>query len=303
MFIIVFNQTNLVQDGQNNKLVYKFPNSVNLKDKYIAVSEISIYYSWFNIATIYSNNYFTYTWTVGSTITTYTITIPDGLYEINDLNNLIQYTCLANKTYWTNTGGTVNYYPFEMILNPVRYAVQLNTYLIPTSTPVGGAIPVGFPGWPGTVQNTVVTIPANLNVIIGFTAGFVSFDNIGNPVGNPTTTAYVSKDQSTGTISYLSTQAPQVQPNNSIIFSLSGINNPYTQPSSVIYSLNPNVAVGQQVFQVPPNFMWCKMIDGTYNELRLSLLGNDLNPLKIQDPNMTFLLAIRDKDESSLGSK
>ena len=303
MFIIVFNQTNIVPDGQNNKLVYKFPNSVNLKDKYIAVSEISMYYSWFNIATIYSNNYFTYTWTVGVTTTTYTITIPDGLYEINDLNNLIQYTCLVNKTYWTNTGGTVNYYPFEMILNPVRYAVQLNTYLIPTSTPVGGAIPIGFPGWPGTVQNTVVTIPANLNIIIGFTAGFVSFNNFNNPVGNPATTPYVSKDQASGTISYLSTQAPQVQPNNSVIFSLSGINNPYTQPSSVIYSLNPNVAVGQQVFQVPPNFMWCKMIEGTYNELRLTLLGNDLKPLVIQDPNMTFLLTIRDSNEGMLGSK
>ena len=55
MFIIVFNQSNIVNDGQNNKLVYKFPNSVNLKDKYIAVSEISIFYSWFNIASIYQN--------------------------------------------------------------------------------------------------------------------------------------------------------------------------------------------------------------------------------------------------------
>jgi hypothetical protein len=299
MFIIVFNQTNIVPDGQNNKLVYKFPNSVNLKDKYIAVSEISMYYSWFNIATIYNNNSFTYTWTVGVITTIYTITIPDGLYEINDLNNLIQFECIKNLTYWTNTAGSVNYYPFEMILNPVRYAVQLNTYLIPTSTPVGAAIPVGFPGWPGTIQNSVVSIPANLNVIIGFSAGFVSFNNFNNPVNNPATTQYVSKNQTTGTISYLSTTAPQVQPNNSIMFSLSGINNPYTQPSSIIYSLNPNVGVGEQVFQVPPNFMWCKMIEGTYNELRLTLLGNDLTPLRIQDPNMTFLLTIRDKNDNS----
>jgi hypothetical protein len=299
MFIIVFNQTNIVPDGQNNKLVYKFPNSVNLKDKYIAVSEISMYYSWFNIATIYNNNSFTYTWTVGVITTIYTITIPDGLYEINDLNNLIQFECIKNLTYWTNIAATVNYYPFELILNPVRYAVQLNTYLIPTATPVGAAIPAGFVGWPGTIQNSVVTIPANLNVIIGFAAGFVSFNNFNNPVNNPATTQYVSKDQTTGTISYLSTTAPQVQPNNSIMFSLSGINNPYTQPSSIIYSLNPNVGVGEQVFQVPPNFMWCKMIEGTYNELRLILLGNDLTPLRIQDPNMTFLLTIRDKNDNS----
>ena len=45
------------------------------------------------------------------------------------------------------------------------------------------------------------------------------------------------------------------------------------------------------------------MIDGTYNELRLSLLGTNLQPLIVNDPNMTILLTIRDKDESFLGTK
>jgi hypothetical protein len=78
---------------------------------------------------------------------------------------------------------------------------------------------------------------------------------------------------------------------------MSNINNPYTQPSSIIYSLNPQVPVGQQIYETPPNFMWNKLIDGTYTELRLSLLGNDLKPLIINDPNMTILCAIRDKNE------
>ena len=78
MFVIVLNQTNIVPDGQNNKLVYKFPNSVVLKDKYIAVSNISMYYSWFNITNASGNNYLTYTFTKVGVTTTYTITIPDG---------------------------------------------------------------------------------------------------------------------------------------------------------------------------------------------------------------------------------
>ena len=53
MFIIVLNQTNIVPDGQNNKLVYRFSNSVVLKDKFIAVSSISMYYSWFNVASAF----------------------------------------------------------------------------------------------------------------------------------------------------------------------------------------------------------------------------------------------------------
>lgn len=300
MFVIVLNQNNLVQDGQNNKLVYKFPNSVVFKDKFIAVSSISMYYSWFNITAQAQNNYFTYTWTAGSTTTTYTINIPDGLYEITTINDLIQFTCIQNKTYWINSSGTY-VYPIELLVNPPRYAIQLNTYYIPTSLPTGASVPSGFPGWPTTAQNSVVTIPANFNVIIGYSAGFTSNANVGGafvPSGN-----YVSKDTTTNTISYISTTAPQVQPNNNVLFSLSNINNPYSQPSSIIYSLNPNVAVGQQITEKPPNFMWNKLIDGTYNELRLTFLGTDLKPLIINDGNMTILLTIRDASEGYLSSK
>jgi len=298
------NQSNIIPDGNNNKLKYNFPNSVSLKDKYIAVSSISMYYSWFNITQVYSNNYFTYSWIsgAGNTITVYTINIPDGLYQISDLNNLIQYACIANGTYFLNTNGT-NSYPFEFILNAPRYAVQINTYLWPTSLPTGASLPSNYPssGVLATESfNSIVTIPAKLNIIVGYNAGFATANNINNsysPSGQ-----YESKS-SIGTLSYISSQAPQVQPNNSVTFSISGINNPYTQPSSIIYSLNPNVLVGQQIFETPPNYSWSKFIDGTYSSLTLTLLGNDLQPLIIKDPNMTFLFVLRDKDEAFLGSK
>lgn len=296
MFILVLNSTNIVPNGQNNILQYNFPNSVLLKDKYIAVCSISMYYSWFNITSLYNNNYFTYTWTAGTTTTTYTINIPDGAYNISDLNSLIQFNCISNKTYWSNAG--INYYPFEMLLDVSRYAVNINTYLMPTSTPSGATTPTGFPGWPTTAQNPVITIPANFNVIVGYPAGFSTYANVGNPSGSPPTTNYVNKDQASGTISYISTTAPSIQPNNNVIFNMSNINNPYSQPSGILYSLNPNVNIGEQISEKPPNFIWTKMIDGTYNNLRLNLLNNTLQPLIIQDTNMTILLAIKDKEES-----
>jgi hypothetical protein len=49
--------------------------------------------------------------------------------------------------------------------------------------------------------------------------------------------------------------------------------------------------------------MWNKLIDGTYNQLTLNILGTNLQPLIINDPNMTILLTIRDKDEAFLGQK
>jgi hypothetical protein len=63
------------------------------------------------------------------------------------------------------------------------------------------------------------------------------------------------------------------------------------------------VAIGEVINDRPPNFMWNKMIDGTYNSITLSFLGSNLQPLTIRDPQMTILLTIRDKDEAFLGSK
>jgi len=294
MFIIVFNQSNIVPDGQNNKLQYNFPNSVVLTDKYIAICSISMYYSWFNITQLATNNQFTFTWTAGAVTTTYTLLIPNGFYEITTINDYIQFFCIQNGLYWTMAG--LNYYPIELILNPSRYAVQLNTYYIPTSTPIGATLPANFPGWPTTAQNSVVTIPANFNIIIGFAVGFISSSNIGNPVMTYSANSLVNKNAA-GTYSYLSSTAPQVQPNNNVLFAMSNINSPYSQPNNIIYSLNPNVDVGQQIFEVPPNYAWVRLIDGTYNNLRLSLLNTALQPLIINDPNMTFLLIIKDKDE------
>jgi hypothetical protein len=294
------NGTNIVQDGNNNKLIYKFPNSVNFKDKYIAVSSISMYYSWFNITSVYTNNTFTYTWN-GTVNKTYTITIPDGLWDITAINNYIQFVCLQNGTYWTVS--STYYYPFELIVNPNRYAIQLNTYQIPTTTPTNGTVPPA--GWPTVSFNSVVTFPTAFNDIVGYPENFASANNVGGGVTfqSPTASTNYASVNSVNTISYLSSVAPQVQPFSSILFSLSNINNPYTQPSSIIYSLNSNVGVGELISEKPPNFMWNRMIDGTYSELRLTFLGPNNQPITINDPNMTILLTIRDKDESFLTSK
>lgn len=304
MFVIVLNQNNIVPDGQNNKLVYRFPNSVLLKDKFIAVSNISMFYSWFNVTSAQVNNTLSYTWTVGGVSSTITVVIPDGLYEISDINTYLQWVMIQNGHYLINPSGDYVYY-LELIVNPNRYAIQLNTFRVPTALPVGWSQPANFAGYPTQTFNPIVTFPPEFNNIVGYPANFASNNNVNNAYIPPAPTAannYVAKD-GVGTLSYLSNVSPQVQPNNNVLFSISNINNPYSQPSSIIYSLNPNVSVGEQIYEIPPNFMWNKLIDGTYNELRLTFLNTKLEPLIIKDPNMTILLAIRDKDEAFLGSK
>jgi len=298
MFSIVLNRNNIVNDGLNNKMLFRFPNSVNFKNNFIAVSSVAMYYSWYNVSNTLQNNTFSYTWvdSLGASIT-YTENIPDGIYEISDLNNFVQFACIKNGTYWITNG--TNYYPFEIILNINRYAIQINTYLIPIISPAGTTqIPApvgGNVGWPLVVQNVVVSIPDELNLLFGFKVPLLTNQNLNNAYIPPTSN-YISKN-GIGTLSYISDISPQVQPNGSVYISISNINNPYTQPSSIIYAINPSVGIGEQILDRPPNFTWSKLIDGTYNELRLTFLGSDLHPIAISDPNMTIILVIKDGSE------
>lgn len=285
---IVLNQANIVPDGKNNSLVYKFPNSVSFPNHEIAVQNITMYYSWENINSApLANNTFSYVWVSGTTSTTYSITIPSGLYEVSDLNYYLQYKFIQNGTYLINSAGQNVYYA-EFLINAQRYAVQINTFPVPTTLPTGWSVPVasvsagtaGWVGFPTTTFNPQLIIPANLNKILGFTT----------PI--PYTT---SLNSGAGTnLSYISNTAPQVQPNSSVYVSISNIANKYAIPNSIIYSLSPSVAFGEQINEYPPQFAWNKLLSGTYNELRIQILGIDFQPLTILDPNMTIVLVIRD---------
>jgi hypothetical protein len=294
MRTIILNSSNILENGLNSTFVYRFPNSVLFKGNSVAVSSISLYYSWFNISQAQGNNQLSYTWTVAGVTTTYTLTIPDGLYEIAAINAFLQFTFIANGHYLIDSVGDFVYY-VELAVNPSRYAIQLNTFLVPTSLPATFVQPSNFAGYPTTTQNPVVTFPALFNEIVGYTAGFASNANVGNAY-TPPVSPYVSK-LANGTLSYISTQAPNVQPNSSLYVACSGINNPYSQPSSIIYSMTPTVAIGGLITEKPPNFVWNKLIDGTYNELRVTFLGTNLQPIQLNDTQTTIMLAIKDGDE------
>ena len=76
MKTIILNSTNIVPNSGNSNFIYNFPaGGTQFKNDEIALSNISMYYSWFNInQALYNNNVFNYIW-LG---TTYVVTIPDG---------------------------------------------------------------------------------------------------------------------------------------------------------------------------------------------------------------------------------
>jgi hypothetical protein len=259
-----------------------------------------MYYSWFNITSAYGNNTFSMYWNGGAT--ELVLTLPDGLYEVATINQYFQFYCIANGYYLIAPSGQYVYFA-EFVVNESQYKVDVNTFYVPTSAyftatlaPLGYTVPanwlVGYYAvTPASLPSspTISIPPLGLGNILGFNF--------------PTNTPYLIQEttlngtalSSSRTVGSVS--SPNLQPNSSVLISSSMIDNPYTTPTSIIYSITPSVAVGEIISEKPPSFMWNKLIDGVYNQLRITLLGTDLAPLKIQDGAITIILALADEDE------
>jgi hypothetical protein len=284
---IVFNSTNIVPSSNNSSLTYRFPNSVLFTNHQVAVQSVSLYYSWTNINnTTLKNNTFNYSWVVAGTTTTYTVTIPSGLYEISDINNFLQFTFIMNGHYLINTLSQNVYYA-EFLVNPNTYSINIVTYPVPTSLPTGWSAPtanaqtgaLAWGGYPTTFFNPLITIPANFNLIVGYSVGFTTSQNTGNNT----------------ILTYSSSITPQVAPYPNALITISNISNKYAVPSSVIFNVNANVGFGELIVAQPPEFAWNDLIRGTVNSLTIRFIGNDGNALEILDPTITVLLVIREK--------
>jgi len=277
---IIFTRSNIVAGSNNTTLLYKFPNTVSFPNHEVALSSLAMFYAWRNIdLALYGNNILTYTWeNVANVQTTYTITIPDGLYEIADINSYCQFVMIANGHYLVNASGQ-NVYFFNFVVNPNLYAIQLNTYQFPTSLPVGWTNPAAVV-FPAQTFKPQVSTPNAFNQIIGFASTFVSARDLG--------TAYPNTD------SYVSVTSPQVQPAPTLIINTSNINNIYSNPSTCIYAVTPTVAIGEQIVERPPEFSWNKLTSGTYSEIRLQLTTPTGQLVPILDPQLTIILAIRE---------
>ena len=296
MRTLVLNNNNVIQNGQNNRLTYKFPTTAKFDKTYVAVASVSMYYSWFNISSAYGNNYITYSWPgVALPITTL---IEDGLYEVSTLNQLLQFIFINNRHYLIDKATGQNVYFMELLVNDARYKVQLNRFLVPTLATYTASLaanydlpPGGFGGY--SPVGAVSFYPGiNFGASLGEIFGFVSpnyFDSYS--ITTPSTWSFTP-------ISDFSSKTPNVQPNSSVLVSVSSVDNPYSSPTSIIYSITPSVAVGTIIADKPPQLLWNKLIAGAYSELTITLLGTDLRPLQIQDGAMTIILAIAEEVEA-----
>lgn len=291
MRTIIFNQSNVVAGRNNSTLTYNFPNSVDLTGAQIAISNVFMYYAWFNISAALQNNTYQYTVENNTGTLTRTVVMPDGMYNITDINSYLQFSMIANNDYLITSTGSYVYFA-EFLVNPTQYVIQINTFSIYTTAEAAAlsyTLPsAGFGGGAGTLpalnpQARIILTTGDFYKIIGFVSGFST---------TATNTAPGGSD-----LSFLSSTTPQVQPNPNLLISITGIDNKYSNPSTIIYSLAPNVGFGELINERPAQFNFNKFLAGTYNQLTLQFLGSNFQPIPIEDPNITIICVIRDRDD------
>ena len=275
---LVINSSNVV--GNNNStFVYNFLGSTSLHIKdgtKMCVSSISLPYSFFNITQFYNNQTFQFNWRVGITTTTYTITLPAGFYLVSDIANYLQNYFIQNGMYLIDNAGN-NVYYLVLNYNTSYYATQILSFAVPTSLPTGYTQPSNWLGYP-SVANTpqLILSSNNFKSILGFT--------VGSYPPAPQTTNY----------SITSNILPPIGSNiNAVILTCSLVNNNVTIPSNILDSFPINTTFGSNIVYAPSFEKWVKLNAGTYNNITIQLLDQNLNVINANDSNISLTLLIQ----------
>ena len=212
-----------------NEITVRFANTTTFKQgTKLALQKCSFVNSIDNVSATNNNNTFSYSW-ASATPEPITVVIPDGAYEVSDLNSIFQLAMHDAGHYLLDgTGQPVYYMSFQSLAN-------YNTILF-TSTPLPVALPTGYtipPGetWtlPGTAATSTITIPAtNLRYTLGFNAG-----------------TFPAVAQAT-TYTLQSPNTVQLTPYSIIYIECDLVNNFQYNPSlpHVLYDTIPSVALG-----------------------------------------------------------
>lgn len=275
-FPIILNSSNVVN---SNTYQYDFGSVVDMDNMEIALGSLSMYYSWESINGSYNNNKFGLLFPNGAGMSSYTLTIPDGTYSVDDLNNYLRYWFISQNLYITNnTTGTITVYA-EFKENAPEYALNLVVYPLPTSTPAGYTN-AGIT-WPTSTKTPQFVINnTGFGSIIGFANGTY-------PASPATVLTTIT-----------STTTPQVSPVQSVILLLDAAYNPYTRDSSVIHTFSSKgVQYGSLIDSSPYQLCWVPLQQGMRQTITLRFVDQNFRPLGIIDPNLVIKLMIRKRPD------
>ena len=275
-FPIIFTSTNRISGS-----IYRLslPSVVDLSDYDVAVGQAYLYYSWYSISSANQNNTYQFVYPTSAGSTTYTVVIPDGAYNISDLNAHLQYFCIQNGLYITNNTTGLNTYYLSFQLSPTAYNAQFISTALPTSLPAGYTSGgMTFPASANQAPQLIIAAaPNSFRFIVGMNAG-----------------TYPSSPTISGsTYTKPSDFTPAVNPISAIQVRLNCVFNPFSGNSNLVHVFtNRGAAFGAQIDASPLQlqFVPCQ---GSHKELTLSFADQLGNPMNILDPALTFKLLFK----------
>lgn len=249
----------------------------------IGLASASVWFSWRNITAAKQNNQFSIIHPTLAGTTTLALTIPDGGYNISDINLYLRWYLITNGYYIQNTttNEQIVYAAFQV--NPSIYAVEFISYVMPTALPVGytAGSAITFPATPKAPQLTF-TQPG-FGTVIGFAPGTF-------PAVMPATTT-------TST----STSTPQVSDVSNVILTLDSASNPFAPNSRVIHSISPaGVNYGALITSSPNEVSWVPQQRSFRQSITVQLCDQLLRPLTLVDTDTTIELLVRYRDQSKI---
>ena len=278
---LILNSSNII--GSNNNIFqYNFINSGFYipEGSEISISSVQIPYSFYNVSSFYSNQKFRIRWPVGSGFTDYNVTLDEGFYTVNDIQNFIEQFCIKNSLYMINANGDYIYFIY-LSYNITAYKIQLICSPVYTValTPVGITLPPSFPTRPTTNSSTPLFIV--LDDKFGSLLGF----NIGT---------YPSAFQNTD-FDKLSDYTPKGSNINSIVVRANVVENSVTMPSDILdsFAIPINSSFGSNINYEPSFQKWVSIRSGNYTSMIITIQDQDFGDIKILDPNSLITLIIK----------
>jgi hypothetical protein len=276
-FALVLNSSNVISGSYNTRYQYNFiGGGFRAQDMEICISQASIPYAWVNISSAYGNNTFSLILPTGATTQTIAVTLPDGFYSVTDIQNYIQQVLITNLFYLIDGAG--NYvFPFLLTYSRIYYKIQLICATIPDAADMatlGYTQPAGAPALP-TATTGVQFVVGTIGSVIGYEAGTY-----------PTVATSASQN-------FLGTLTPVGSTVNSLVFRCSLVDNNISMPSDIMDGCNINTAFGTNIIYNPAFEKWVKVKNGTYSNLILTIVDQNLGQIYSVDPNIAMTLMIR----------
>jgi len=269
---------NSEQYVSNNTYEIDLANTTDLSNFQVSVANLYVYYSWFNINdTSLKNNIFQLRIPNASGSTLYTLTIPNGAYNITDLNNFLQFWFIENNIYLVNSITGLNTYYAALVVNPTTYKIDLITSVVPQSLPAGFTNPgLSFASLANQHIQMTIMSTNSFGALLGFSNG-----------------SYPSSSTNVGVKTSSSNLIPNLSPISMIKLYLSCVYNPLSANSTLLHTFSSQGAsIGTLIDASPNEAQWTPCI-GFHKTLRVQLFDQLGRVLDLLDKNILIKLMFK----------